>query len=208
MINWQNGKYVKYYLGKKTLRAHLDAVHACNPKADLYTRNIVEGVVESTNCSGIIALISRTEADLNRVQNLQNADAINELRGCVKSILLNTNKFNKGAIMLPHLHLAIHGMKDCGHDIEIGTRNGETCSAQVREWILKEIKDKFENTIIDQFFIGDSSKRHNRQEYGKNFNTFQIEICKTLRMNKRKELIDLFSNVVLEFNSRFCENIA
>jgi len=47
-------------MGSKKIRSHIDALHAYSPKADEFTGDIVEGVVNKINCSGIIAIVSRT----------------------------------------------------------------------------------------------------------------------------------------------------
>ena len=66
-------------------------------------------------------------------------------------------------LLRPHLHLAIHGMRDEGNvDIEIGTLHGKTCSPEVKEWFVSEIKKHFRRIQIDGRFPGDSSKPAHR----------------------------------------------
>ncbi len=130
-------------MGNKEIRSHLDAVHAVSPDADLFTGLIVEGVIKKINCHGIISTVSRTESDLKRYPDPQNMEAIKEYRTAIKDILKYLNfldindKLNK-----PYLHLAIHGMKDSVHGksaLEIGTRYGETCSPEIKEWFIRKI---------------------------------------------------------------------
>jgi hypothetical protein len=104
-------------------------------------------------------------------------------------------------------------MWDRGEDIEIGTLHGNTCSIEVKEWLVNEIKKHFRKVKIDGRFSGDPSKSVHRwgdptsdcnySGYGENFNTFQIEISRTLRKNKRKKLIKMFSDIVIKFNDKF-----
>jgi hypothetical protein len=215
MKHFRERKFIKFYLGNIEIRSHIDALHACPPKPDKFTGDIVEGVSYKINCSGIIAIVSRTVADLNRPPNNKNKEAINEYRQTIKEILVHTGNLEKdGKLTRPYLHLAIHGMKDkWGSDIEIGTLNNKTCSPEVKKWFVSEIKKRIKKSQIDKNFPGDISKsfhRHGDQTgvlsyigYGTNFNTFQIEISRTLRENYRKGLIGIFSDIILRFNEQF-----
>jgi len=69
-------KFIKFHLGSKEIRSHIDAVHAHPPNADELTGDIVEGVVNRINCSGIIAIVSRTIFDLKRTRNINNKESI------------------------------------------------------------------------------------------------------------------------------------
>ena len=215
MANFTSKKFIKFYMGSKKIRSHIDAVHACPPKADEFTGDIVEGVVNKINCSGIIAIVSRTIVDLNRPRNSNNEEGIDEYRQTIREILGHIGNLDgNGKLSRPHLHLALHGMKDKWNvDIEIGTQHGKTCSPEVKEWFVSEIKKHFRRVQIDGRFPGDSSKPVHRcgdqasdlnyLGYGNNFNTFQVEISRMLREKNQKELIDIFSNIILKYNSEF-----
>lgn len=204
MVNFTAKKFVKFYLGSKKIRSHIDAVHACPPSADNFTGDIVEGVVNKINCSGIIAIVSRTIADLNRPRNNKNKEAIDEYRQTIREILEHTSTLDKdGRLARPYLHLAIHGMKDRDKEIVIGTLHGKACSPEVKEWFVGEIKKHITKTRIDRKFPGESSKSVHRLDYGDNFNTFQIEISRTLREKHKKELINIFSDIIIHFNEEF-----
>ena len=202
-------------MGSENIRSHIDAVHACPPKADEFTGDIVEGVVNKINCSGIIAIISRTIVDLNRPRNINNKEGIDEYRQTIRENLEHIGNLDEnGKLSRPYLHLAIHGMKDKRKgDIEIGTLYGKTCSPEVKKWFVSEIKRHFKRVQIDERFPGDSSKPVHRcgdqtsdlnyLGYGNNFTTFQIEISRTLRKNHQKKLIDIFSSIVNHFNEKF-----
>lgn len=215
MVNFTEKKFIKFYLGCREIRSHIDAVHAYRPKADEFTGDIVEGVVNKIYCSGIIAIVSRTIADLNRPPNSNNIEAIDEYRETIKEILVHTYNLDEdGMLTRPYFHLAIHGMKDKWEkDIEIGTLYGKTCSLEVKDWFVNEIKKHIKKCQIDKIFPGDTSKSFHRYGdqtgvlnylgYGINFNTFQIEISRTLRKNHQKELIDIFSDIIIRFNEQF-----
>jgi len=214
MINFAMKKFIKYYLGNKEIRSHIDAVHACPPDADEFTGDIVEGVVNKINCSGIIAIVSRTRADLNRPRNNKNKEAIDEYRQTIREILEYTNTLDKNSrLSRPYLHLAIHGMRDRDKEIEIGTLHGKTCSPEVKNWFVKEIEKHVKKAQTDGRFSGDPSKSVHRcgdqtsnlnySGYGNNFNTFQIEISSMLREKHQKELIKIFSDIIIQFNGKF-----
>jgi len=213
MANFINKKYIKFYLGSKKIRSHIDAVHACSPEADEFTGDIVEGVVNKINCSGIIATVSRTVVDLNRSRNSNNEEAIDEYRQTIREILEHIGNLDENVkLSRPHLHLAIHGMREKGNlDFEIGTLHSKTCSPKVTKWLINEIQKYDKRVQTDVRFPGDLSKSVHRcgdhdlnyLGYGNNFNTFQIEISRTLRENHQKELINIFSDIIIHFNEKF-----
>lgn len=204
MVNFTTKKFVKLYLGRREISSHIDAVHACPPNAEKFTGEIVERVVNKINCSAIIAIVSRTMIDLNRPRNANNAEAIDEYRHTIREILEHINIFDKnGRLSKPYLHLAIHGMSDRDSEIEIGTLNGKTCSPEVKEWFVAEIRKHITKTRTDRKFPGDSSKSVHRLDYGDNFNTFQVEISRTLREKHRIELVNIFSEIIIQFNRKF-----
>jgi len=98
-------------------------------------------------------------------------------------------------------------------DIEIGTLHGKTCSPEVKDWFVNEIEKHIKNLQIDRRFSGDPSKSVHRcgdqtsdlnyLGYGTNFNTFQMEISRTLREKHQKELINIFSDIIIRFNEEF-----
>lgn len=215
MDNFITKKFVKFYLGSKNIYAHVDAVHAYPPQSDKYTREIVEGIVNETNCSAIIATVSRKKADINRPRNEKNSEAIDEYRDAIRQILEHLNILDENdKLSRSYLHLAIHGMKDkYNKDIEIGTRNGITCSENVKDWVLEELKKSVTSVGIDKIFRGDVSKsvhrlgdlisNQNYSGYGDNFNTIQLEFSLNLRQNHRREAIKILSNLILKFYEKF-----
>lgn len=215
MEKFTEKKYIKFYLGSKDIRSHIDAIHAALPCSDKFTDDIVEGVANKINCSGIIAIVSRTIVDLNRPRNSNNKEGIDEYRQTIREILGHIGNLDgNGKLSRPYLHLAFHGMKDKWNvDIEIGTLYGKTCSPEVKKWFVSEIKKHFRRVQIDGRFCGDPSKPAHRcgdkigdteyLGYGKNFNTIQIEISRTLREKNQKKLIGIFSNIILKYNREF-----
>lgn len=223
--------FIKYTLGAGLIRGHIEALHAAGRGKDIYTDEIVDNVISSTRCAGIIGLKSRYTADLNRpldytgtgISPDNQVRAINEYREAVFNILKflqlldDDNHLNK-----PYLHLSIHGIKDSTHDentIEIGTCFGSSCSTEVCNWVSNYIKDYFTvrekmvNVLINQKLSGDQSKSSHRKGdltyqykgYGDLFNTVQIEIAYSLRKNHRSELTSLLCGMLRDFSSKFIE---
>ena len=126
-------KWVKLFLGKQSIRSHIDAIHATRPKADLLTDKIVQEVIKKSGCSGIISLVSRTKADLNRGINKTNKEAVIKYRKSINKILNHLNLIdNNNKLKKPYLHLAIHGMHNRKNiDINIATRSGRLCQSQL-----------------------------------------------------------------------------
>ena len=217
MVNFTKKRFIKFYLGDKGIRTHIDALHAAPPKSDKYTGEIAEGIIKKINCHGIIATVSRNNADLNRLPNQKNKEAIKEYRQTIKDILKHTGILNENEKLIkPYLHLAIHGIRNTVHgplSIEIGTRSGKTCSPEVKDWFIEKLKGCDWEIQIDKKKIGDRSKIVHRWGdeisgsycfgYGSNFNTFQIEISRTLRENYQDEIIDIFGDIIISFNETF-----
>jgi len=86
MITFKEGKYIAYYFGNPNINCHIDAVHSKRPQEDINTKELVIEIIKNTDCSGIYALISRTEMDLNRPINETNKPAILEFRKAIHSI--------------------------------------------------------------------------------------------------------------------------
>ncbi len=218
MTSYKYLNYLKYSLGSGKMKSHLDAVHAKPPQSDLYTEEIVKKTIQKIGCSGIIALISRVEADLNRTPNSKNRKAVEEYRLVLNKFLKNQEILDKnGRIVSPYLHLSIHGMADRpGFDVEIGTYKGASCSEMLRKWFVPRfthyLKEKIPGVRIkeDFYFYGYPSLVHHRlgdpssryPGYGELFNTIQLEFSKSLREKKRDEIIKTISDIILEFNDR------
>ncbi len=208
MIIFKKGRYISYYLGNPNINSHIDAIHSTEPKGELNTKKLVIEIIKKTDCSGIYSLISRTGMDLNRLINKTNEPAIIEYREAIYSILRhlkildNTNKLIKS-----YLQLAIHGMSNYTHkEIEIGSRNNQTCSNEIFLWFQKNLeencKEVFNNDlkiVYNKEFIGDISKGVHRKKYGKFFNTIQIKINKTLRTPYFSKTAEVLTKIINDF---------
>lgn len=144
-------KYVKYHKGSGQLCCHVEALHAAPPAADRYTDNIVLGIMAQTHCAGIISTVSRQMVDLNKLPDGMNNEGVQEYRNCVRDILEHLGIVQENEWINRHyLHLSIHGMKDEHHGpfaIEVGTRNGQSCSKEMKKW-LKETMIKKASEMI------------------------------------------------------------
>lgn len=215
MTSFAEWEYVKFRPGDRRKRAHIDAVHAASPKADRYTGEIADDIAAKASCSVIIAIVSRRVADLNRPPDKSNWEAIKEYRQAIRLILGHIRILDDSdKLKRPYLHLAVHGMADRrDSDVGIGTRHGVTCSSSVRNWLIDRIRSDVKRSQVDGRFPGDPSKSFHRHGdevsglgypgYGNNFNTFQIEISRTLRKNHREELTDMFADMIVDFNDKF-----
>lgn len=212
-------KYVKYHKGNGVLCCHVEAIHAAPPAADRYTENIVLGIMAQTQCAGIISTVSRQIADLNKAADGFNDEALQEYRNSIREImddlgiLQSNNKINRN-----YLHISIHGMKDEHHGpfaIEIGTRNGQSCSKEMKKWFKETLMRKASELIpridivFDEKFIGDPSlvfhRRGDGKEYkgyGTKFHTFQLEISHYLRENFHPVVVELLAHTVMEFQKK------
>jgi len=206
-------KYLRYNIGEKKYCSHLDATHAENPKSDLYTGKFVDDVISRINASGIIATVSRTEMDLNRPRNKQNAPAIDEYRMIINKILISKDLIlPDNTLAKNYLHIAIHGMKDDhGTEFEIGTYGGMSCSPEIQEWFLEKLKAISPNIGVNNIFQGDPSKCYHRNGdpdsnypgYGDKFHTIQIEICKQWRINNSETIINILTETITTFDKVF-----
>ncbi|KAB2338651.1 N-formylglutamate amidohydrolase [Cytobacillus depressus] len=214
-------KYIKYHHGKGFLCGHVEALHAMPPKADLFTDIIVEEVMKSTGCASIISTVSRKECDLNRSVNRDNEEGILEYRKAIQDITVYLHVYDSSCqeIIKPYLQLSFHGMKNEHYGplaMEIGTRNGHSCSLEVKDWLEKILARKAKEfipeitVVFDQKFIGDPSiafHRHGTGKeyagYGPNFHTFQIEISRTIRQKYASEISALFAYILTSFQSTF-----
>lgn len=206
-------EYLDYNIGLKKYNSVVDALHAASPKADIYTGKIVRLIIEKIDASGIISKVSRTKMDLNRPMNDNNRLGILEYRQCLrdivvsKGILAQDNRISKR-----FLHISVHGMaKSRTSDFEIGTRNGDSCSEDIRDWFCKRLESISANFGIDSIFPGDSSKAYHRLGdpdnnyigYGENFNTIQFEINHYFRNNGITYLVDFLCNTIIDFDLSF-----
>lgn len=219
MHEFINKKYIKYHKGMGVLYGHVEAIHATPPGADRYTENIVLGIMTQSNCAGIISTVSRQVADLNKGSDGANNEGLKEYRESIRDILdqlciLEENeKINRN-----YLHLSIHGMKDDHYGpfaIEIGTRNGQSCSKEMKKWLKETLVKKAGELIpridimFDEKFVGDPSLEFHRKGdgkeymgYGAKYHTFQLEISHYLRENFRPVVVELLAHTLLEFQKK------
>ncbi len=208
MNTFKEEKYIAYYLGNPNINCHIDAVHSKGLKGEINTKQLVIEIIKKTDCSGIYSLISRTEMDLNRSLNETNEPAILEYRAAVFSILNHLKILdNSKKLMRPYLHLALHGIRDnIQKEIEVGTINNQTCSNEIFIWfkkkleeISKELFNRDLKIVYNEKFIGNISKKFHRENYGNLFNTIQIGIYKTLRIDYLSKITEVLSNIVKNF---------
>ena len=213
----KKGEFLVWHPGSTGSRILVDAVHAAPPNADVYTGRIARAAAKMLGGHCIVATVSRTIADLNRPRTPSNAKAIDEYRAVIRSLLSDAELLIHNQLNQPVLHLAVHGMTDDhGYDVEIGTRNGVSCSARVRDLVKSRLENwarrvgaQGPRVVLDQRFIGDASKIVHRcgeassryLGYGPNFNTVQIEFAHWLRSRYRDEVIAALVAVGTAFES-------
>jgi len=208
LIYFKKGKYIAYYLGNPDINCHIDALHSKRPRGEINTKKLVIEIIKNTNCSGVYALISRIDMDLNRPKNETNEPAILEYREVIYSILKHLKILDNGnKLIKPYLQLALHGMRNFAHkEIEIGTRDNQTCSNEIFFWFQKRLDEKCKEVfnkdlkiVYNKEFIGDTSKGVHREKYGNLFNTIQIEISKTLRTHYFSKITEVLTKIVNDF---------
>ncbi len=215
---------LKVILGEMGTLVHVDAVHSAKPKSDLLTGDLVEKIVSLYPCSGIIAKISRLVVDLNRLPEVENPTSVavtQAYRGAIQQILVQNHLLDEYSEELrqPYLHLALHGMRDendTPFTIELGTRHGQSCSPEVRDWAVTFLENHALSReipieiVIDRNFIGDRSKmihRYGDQNdylgYGENYHAIQVELARTLRQNYLHQVAQIFADLAREFSDVF-----
>lgn len=206
-------EYLDYNIGQPKFNSVIDALHAASPKADINTSKIVRSIIEKIDASGIISKVSRTKMDLNRPINDQNRLGVLEYRQSLRDIVVSKGiLIQDNIISKKFLHISVHGMaKSRITDFEIGTRNGESCSEDIRDWFCTRLQDISVNFGVDNFFPGDSSKAYHRLGdpdngyigYGDNFNTIQFEINHYFRNEGIMYLVDFLCNTIIAFELSF-----
>ncbi|KMM36901.1 N-formylglutamate amidohydrolase [Guptibacillus hwajinpoensis] len=213
--------YVKYNLGNGYMCCHVEALHATPPAADLYTDLLVRKLIQKTGSAGIISTVSRTVIDLNRPPTDDNQEALTEYRKCIEEILNQLGICEEGIdhITVPYLHLSFHGMKDTHFGplaIEIGTSRGRSCSKEVKKWFEEKLTENLHTilpnatVIFDNKFAGNKAIHLHRvgdgeayKGYKENFHSFQIELSRTIRKKHRTKMVQVFSNLIDEFQLKF-----
>lgn len=222
-IQFEKLDYVQFYKGNGKVFGQVDAQHAKPPQADLYTGQMVRRIVRKTGCAGVISTVSRTIADLNRKEDEQNKQAIEQYRKVIFEILQHLGILDqkKHRITKPYLHITVHGMKDDHYGpyaIEIGTYRGLSCSRLMKKWFRKTIALKAKKILpnlkirFDHYFDGDESITYHRQGdratyngYGYHFHTFQMELSRTLREKHSVEMTELLSQMLVAFQTEIVE---
>lgn len=180
----------------------LDAPHAEPPRNDPQTGQIVEAAANLAGCCGIISRQSRVMGDINRHRTDLNAGIVDAHRAGLRSLIGHQDR--PCAI----LHIAVHGMRDRGWHLEIGTApdpmtGREACSKHVRELVATTLRESGlclpSEVWVNRAFVGDPSllchrhgdpdPRANYPGYGHRWNSVQLEISASLRREKAPEVI-------------------
>ena len=194
-------RFVRYLNNNSNIL--LDAPHSTPPGREWFTDEIARKIALELKFNCIISKVSRrTEADLNRDFEFPlplQREARGEYISVIKELYSSLNR------SAPYLHIAIHGMRNRDYkDIEIGTLFGEICSDEIENWFYKKLNEAFINRGFDlkivrnQQFYGDISLKELKLDA--NYNIIQMELSKTLRTNYKDLVIDVFKEVLEEFN--------
>lgn len=184
----------------------IDAPHAAAPQADGFTGPIASETIAATGGHGLIALVSRQVADLNRPRNATNAWAMDAYRATLHSGLRAAGAVDDGgSLRYPVLHFCVHGMSDVrGHAIEIGTAPGwgreESASAAVRDAAVAHARDWWADSgfvssprdvvcngelygfsVLADHRWGDPDDCQAYPGYGAQYHCLQLEFSRTLR---------------------------
>lgn len=217
MVAFSRGRFVRYLPAGRTPTVLIDAVHAAAPKSDAHTGGIAEAAAKRLGSHCIVALVSRTRADLNRARTEANADAIDEYRAAIRACLKSAGLLlPSGSVGRPFLHIAVHGMRDNPRcDVEVGTRHGQTCRPFVERLVAKSLThwastgwaSKTPRVATNVLFVGDASKVVHRERhtdggyagYGPEFNTVQLEFANWLRAHHRSRVVEALVEIAGAF---------
>jgi len=211
--------YVRYHIGKTHPRVLVDAVHAKFPDGEVNTGRLVDEVVDRADCSGIVARVSRKEADLNRPFTDENKSALRHYRGAVYNILHEGHLLDDSLRTIrPFLHIALHGMHDIrnGPDIVLGTRKGRVCDPVICEWLSNLLEQDGYKVAVDRIFPGSSGLEYFRSGvrskvftgYGQNYHVVQLELSRELRRNRNIDrTVEMISQIIESFHRQSFEYI-
>lgn len=202
----------------------LDAIHAVEPESDGCVEQIAKKAQEALGCHVIIGTRSRLEADLNRVRSDRNGNvqAVDEYRTTLRSMLAASGVLDRnGKAKRPILHVAIHGMKDRGWAIEIGTSptGKESASRSARRWFFEATQEwcgvnpiagvPMDKVYLNQMFSGDPSITCHRHGdpipaagydgFGKHYHHFQVEFTAEWRENYTDKAVRYVIDMVQQF---------
>ncbi len=208
------GEFTKARQGGLIKMVLLDAPHAARPGSDKWTGPIVERAASAADCHCIVSLVSRRDADLNRPPDDVSRATVAEYRRCLERAVTSAGVDTAGQLLRPFLHLSVHGMHDRhGYDVELGTRNGATCSADVEAWAVARCEEWAEalpsnpRIVLNQVFVGDPVLEVHRSgdpddEYGgfgDRHHTIQIEFAHHLREGCSDAIVEFLSTLAAEF---------
>jgi len=134
-----------------------------------------------------------------------------EYRQTVKRIVkAQHDSDDDGPIKKPFLHLAVHGMRDRGFDVALGTRDGRLCQPDVCEWLVTQLKKEF-TVGVDGMFPGTDTLEHFRHGnkaigfpgFGEKYSVFQLEFSHSLRFERFDRIIVVLSQIMQDFEKRF-----
>lgn len=215
--------YVRFRSGVSNPYVLVDALHAVNPRGEVFTDEIAERVSADAGCHCIVSTVSREEADLNRHPDSKNRLAVQEYRQTIGDLLAESRLLDaRTRLRFPFLHLSLHGMRDRPNkDIELGTCFGKSCSDEYLFWILTRFRQWasdlansppepkiVDNDPEDALYGHPVIATHRCGEkysgyagYGPKFNTVQVELAYWLRKKHREELVTLLTSIADEFRA-------
>lgn len=212
------GQYIYYGAGVPGIKVLAEALHAKRPAADLYTGELVQAIYERGATAGIISDVSRVSMDLNRPRSNKNQPAVDEYRRTIQQIFEGYGMLDfYGRLTKPFLQISLHGMQDeWMRDIEIGTGYGHYCNPGVKKWVQHFLNETGLNYGVDDIFPGYTFRSVLREGdiygqtsfmgFGPNFHTIQIEISQYLRTHHFPWLVDLFCDLIKQFEEDWQEH--
>jgi len=178
------------------------------PKEERDTDTIANEVARRTGAACILGRQSRQLACYTSWPNEENTHLVTRYRSIVKDIFKKAEVINaNGEAFLPILHIVVRGIKDrYGLDVEIGTRNGRSCSERVAEQAKDILRTAIERNRgqwkrcaigVDTLFHGGSKYLElNRngddtfQGLGENYQALEIRLSRGSRKTYRNEIIE------------------
>lgn len=220
-IEFHKGSFILWRIGAFGIPVHVEALHVVQPGAEFNVALLCDYIVLKTDCSSIVADVSRGVVDLNRPivpQDPLTLQAANEYRATIKTILARQGFWKSpSGLVRPYLHLSLHGMQDCTSevDIDIATRGGKFAGQPVIDWFVDLVTQKTGFKIgVEKTFQGREPLEFLRRGdpqypentgYGANYNVLALEIAKKIRREEPllKQLAEALIQAILQFGRVF-----
>lgn len=218
----QETPYFSWSPGSTDSEIILEAPYTVSPDSEVFTKDIVMDVAARTGCTAVIGKVSPQDKRYTGKLDAANEDTVFDYNQLIKEIVEHKNNAggqerNNKSI----LHLIIRGMADRdGIDVEISTRNGQSCNDTILtditdrlRWNLEGYSHRAYAISVNNMFGGGSKYldyfkdghpgRPDLPGFGLNHNVLEIRLSRSVRNlipAKVKDALVKIINLVRERN--------